>query len=723
MSYFLELPNDVVVSHDTTESPFPSGTVRRARSRMNKPSPAAKIDPEAFAGGEDPASELPPIRVLLVEDSPIDVLLLENELNDPDGGRFEVTVVNRVHDATEALMRKEFDVVLTDLGLPDSAGLDTLQTIHRAADHLPVIVLTAVVDERMGIKAMRAGAQDYFVKGHAGRRGIAHAIYDAIERGRTQQALHRSEERFRSSIDSLMDGFAHLTPIRCGDGAITGFCVDYINASGLEGRADLVPLPSPFTLAELFPDYHERGLLSELVRVAEEGRPFSCESMVLCQNGSKDPTAPSYDFRATRTNEGVALSWRDVTARLRLEAQVSQAQKMNSIGQLAGGIAHDFNNLLTVIHGHADVMRDSKNLPDELAESVRQISNATSRATNLTNQLLTFSRQYPIILTEVDLNETVARMSNVLGRLLGESIHLRVEFRQPAPFVRADCGMIEQILLNLAANSREAMSQGGELSIATTLRRLGEAELESEPDVVPGLFACLMVRDNGCGIARNYLSKIFEPFFSTKEVGKGTGLGLATVYGIVKQHKGWIRVESKVGQGTAFEVYLPSFDAKPVERVPIVEAGKPITGNELVLLVEDEDPIRSVAKMFLEAHGYHVIEARNGPEALNIWRKNRDEIDLLLTDLVMPHGVSGQELARSLQAERPNLKVIYSSGYSCDLFGDSSFLNPQTNFLQKPYRLSSLAEMIRHCLDERASATERGAEKGTIRAGRKAAEL
>jgi signal transduction histidine kinase/CheY-like chemotaxis protein len=644
------------------------------------------------------AGEIPLIRVLVVEDSPSDLLVLENELSDVEGTRFELIAVGRASDATQLLMRKEFDVVLTDLGLPDSTGLDTFKAIRKAASHLPVIVMTGLSDERMGIRAMRAGAQDYFVKGRW-HDGLSRAIRDAIDRRRAEENLRRSEERFRSSIDSLLDGFAHLKPIQSKDGPISGFFIDYINASGLSLRPDLFPLPSPFTLADLFPDYHSRGLFSELVRVMEGGHPFSRESVLLCQELAHDLTMPSYDFRAAKTNDGIALSWRDVTPRLRFEAQVLQSQKMNSIGQLAGGIAHDFNNLLTVIHGHADVMRDSPYLPAELAEPVREISAAALRATNLTTQLLTFSRQHPMIASDVDINQTVAQMTNMLGRILGEDIRLKVEFRQPAPFVRADRGMIEQILLNLAVNSRDAMPTGGELAITTTVRLLGATELKSEPDLAPGRFVCLTVRDNGCGIAADHIGKIFEPFFSTKEVGKGTGLGLATVYGIIKQHKGWMTVESKVGQGSTFEVFLPNFDVKPAERAPVVKARKPATGDETILLVEDEETIRSMAKVFLESYGYHVIEAGNGPEALEIWKENRGRIDLLLTDLVMPHGVSGQELARTLQSDRPDLKIIYSSGYSRDLFGDDSFLKPETNFLQKPYRLNSLADMIRKCLD------------------------
>ena len=643
-------------------------------------------------------SETSLIRVLVVEDSRSDLLVLENTLDQVASMRFEVTAVARLREAMEVVAQNPFDVILTDLGLPDSSGLDTLMSIQQVANGLPVIVMTGLSDERMGIRAMREGAQDYFVKGHFWENGLVRAIRDAIERRRAEEAMRRSEERFQASIESLLDGFALFIPVRDSEGVITSFSIDSMNASGRGLRPALTGLPVPATLDELFPDCHERGLFDEMVRVEKGGNTSGTEILLGAEQPS-DLKTPIYDFRAVKTADGVALSWRDVTSRLKLEAQLLQSEKMNSVGQLAGGIAHDFNNLLTVIHGHADLMRDSALLHNELVGPVQEISAAAIRATNLTKQLLTFSRQHPMIAADIDLNDTVAQMSNMLGRILGEELRLQVEFQQPPPFVRADRGMIEQVLLNLAVNARDAMPAGGELRIRTTVRMVTADELALEPDVVPGRFVCLSVRDNGCGMPGDNLGKIFEPFFTTKEIGKGTGLGLATVYGIVKQHKGWLRVESTVGEGTTFEVYLPHSDAKALEPTRVPDVIKPEHGDETILLVEDEETIREMAKMFLESHGYRVLEAGNGPEALQIWNNGQDQIDLLLTDLVMPHGVSGQALAQQLQSDRPSLKVIYSSGYSCDLFGPDSFLNPETNFLQKPYRLDSLAEIIRRCLD------------------------
>jgi CheY-like chemotaxis protein len=259
--------------------------------------------------------------------------------------------------------------------------------------------------------------------------------------------------------------------------------------------------------------------------------------------------------------------------------------------------------------------------------------------------------------------------------------------------------MVEQVLLNLAVNARDAMPSGGKLVVTTSVRNVGDAELELEPDVTAGRFVCLSVNDDGCGIARDLMGKIFEPFFTTKDFGKGTGLGLATVYGIAKQHKGYIRVESEPERGTTFEVFLPYVvHAASAEEMPVPQTLEGKKGDATILFVEDEAAIREMATMYLEGNGYHVIEASNGREAVALWEKHRNEIDLVLTDLMMPGGLNGHQLVQRLQADRPDLKAIFVSGYSCDLFGDETFLDETTDFLQKPYRLKNLADMVHDCL-------------------------
>jgi len=390
----------------------------------------------------------------------------------------------------------------------------------------------------------------------------------------------------------------------------------------------------------------------------------------------------------------------DITERQNLEAQLRQSQKMESVGQLAGGIAHDFNNILTVIQGHSSLLSMNGGLSEDSMESARQIAFAAERAANLTRQLLTFSRRQIIQPKNLDLNEVVSNMTKMLRRLLGEDIVLQVNFMPGLPSIHADPGMMEQILLNLSVNARDAMPKGGRLFVDTSRVTVDEACAAANPDAHPGTYVCLSVKDTGAGIPPQVLPRIFEPFFTTKDVGKGSGLGLATVYGIIQQHHGWIKVVSTVNTGTVFQVYLPAVAGKAaVAETELSVEPRVRGGKETILVVEDEAPLRVLVRSVLERYGYKVVEAVSGAAALGVWAKQKDEIQLLLTDMVMPHGISGRELATKLLAERPGLRVIYSSGYSLDVVGANMVLQEGLNFLQKPYHPRKLAQAVRDCLD------------------------
>jgi len=391
--------------------------------------------------------------------------------------------------------------------------------------------------------------------------------------------------------------------------------------------------------------------------------------------------------------------FRDVTVQKRLEEQLRQSQKMDAIGQLAGGVAHDFNNILTIIHGHASLLLAGSTLTGSSARSAQQIGQAAERAAGLTRQLLTFSRRQVMQPRRLDMNEVVSNMTKMLSRILGEDISLQLNyFPQPA-LIEADAGMMEQVLLNLAVNSRDAMPKGGQLSIRISVVEVDGRHVIQHPEAHPGPFVCLDATDTGCGIAAENLRRIFEPFFTTKEVGKGTGLGLATVYGIVKQHQGWIEVESEIGQGTGFRVFIPcsGLKAETPDEQPAQKA--PRGGTETILVVEDEAPVRELVCNLLAGHGYNILQAESGLKALEVWRECKDRIDLLLTDLVMPDRVNGRELAEKLWVERPKLKVIFTSGYSADVVGKDFVLRGGLNYLQKPYHPHKLALVVRDCLD------------------------
>jgi two-component system cell cycle sensor histidine kinase/response regulator CckA len=313
--------------------------------------------------------------------------------------------------------------------------------------------------------------------------------------------------------------------------------------------------------------------------------------------------------------------------------------------------------------------------------------------------LLTFSRRQLIQPKRLDMNKIVGNMTNMMGRLLGEDIALQLNYCQAPPIVEADAGMMEQILLNLAVNARDAMPKGGQLGIRITVTDINDDYVTTQPDARKGSFVCISVSDTGTGISSENLSRIFEPFFTTKEIGKGTGLGLATVYGIVKQHQGWIQVDSHVGKGTAFRIFLPRVSAECVVNEKPTTAITVRGGNESILLVEDERPVRELVAKVLERYGYKIFQADNGADALEIWGKTRDQIKLVLTDLVMPNNMNGRELAERMWAEAPELKVIFTSGYSADIVGKDFKLQSDLNFLQKPYQPQVLALTIRRCLD------------------------
>jgi two-component system cell cycle sensor histidine kinase/response regulator CckA len=407
----------------------------------------------------------------------------------------------------------------------------------------------------------------------------------------------------------------------------------------------------------------------------------------------------TWSFFPVAASQVVHCYGADVTDVLNLEAQFRHAQKLESVGQLAAGVAHDFNNILTVIQGYSDCLLAQSNGDDSSRKALKQISDASKRAAALTRQLLMFSRKQVIQPKVLDLNAVLQNFSNMLPRLLGEDVSLEAHYIPNLPRIEADTGMLEQIVMNLAVNARDAMPKGGKLVIATSSVVLDEAYARLHADARAGEFVCLTVTDSGCGMDRKTLDRIFEPFFSTKEVGKGTGLGLATVYGIVKQHQGWIEVASQVGNGTTFKIYLPAVRANAEAPTESSTAPDHVRGGkETILLVEDEPVLREFVGEVLHHYNYRVVEAGSGIEALRVWDEQDGKIDLLLTDMVMPEGMTGNELATQLKRRKPNLKLIFTSGYSSEVMG-IDFNHSGASFLSKPYPPVQLAQLVRQCLD------------------------
>ncbi len=389
---------------------------------------------------------------------------------------------------------------------------------------------------------------------------------------------------------------------------------------------------------------------------------------------------------------------RDVTREVQLETELRQSQKLEAIGQLAGGVAHDFNNILASILMQVDLVKMEENLAPAVAESLQQVRADAERAANLTRQLLLFSRRQTMQPRILNLNEQVINLVKMLQRIIGEDVHLELHLHPTPLLIHADAGMVDQVLMNLVVNARDAMPEGGRLRIETAEKTIAVNEPLPHPEAVPGHFVCLTVSDTGDGIPPEVLPRIFEPFFTTKTAGKGTGLGLATVYGIVKQHQGWVQLDNRPGQGVTFHIMLPA-SAAAAEKAPNNTKFQARGGTETILLVEDEPGLLTLTSKILERHGYRVLAAANGPAALDLWQEQRANVALLLTDLVMPGGLSGRELARRLQAEQPQLKVVYTSGYSADIAGREFQLCPGESFIQKPVAIKELIKLVRECLD------------------------
>jgi two-component system NtrC family sensor kinase len=386
--------------------------------------------------------------------------------------------------------------------------------------------------------------------------------------------------------------------------------------------------------------------------------------------------------------------------RLQAERQLRQAQKMEAIGQLAAGVAHDFNNILTVIHGHSSMLLMRLGQEGPHAKSLTEIRRSAERAANVVRQLLMFSRKQILQFRNVDLGDVIRSVSGMLRQLVGEHVTLETDCAKGLPPVFADRGMIEQVTVNLTLNARDAMPRGGCIKLACTEVSFEPENVKPDSDARVGRFIRFTVSDTGCGITPEGLTHLFEPFYTTKEAGKGTGLGLATVFGIVKQHQGWIEVQSEVNAGATFSLYFPISAHSGQKSFESQETVPQATGTETILLAEDEPALREMVEEVLRLQGYRVLTAASGPAALEVWHREERRVDLLLTDMVMPGGMMGTDIAAELRRANPELKVIFTTGYSPGVVATSQALEEGVNFLPKPYSPNKLAGIVRKCLDK-----------------------
>ncbi len=525
-------------------------------------------------------------------------------------------------------------------------------------------------------------------------------VTDITARKAAEEALRRSEERFREMAERIDDVF-YIAALDTGRWLYVSPAYEQI--WGLS-RAELDAQPAQWTGA-IVPE--DRALVLTAREQLAHGKEFRIEYRIRRPDDTlrwiEDRSYPIRESAGeVKRAVGVAM---DITRRRLLEAQLLQAQKMEAVGQLAGGVAHDFNNVLTVVIGYARLLLDRGAMPPEAIGPLTQIFTAGTRAANLTRQLLVFSRKQTVNRRTLDLNLVAGEFSEMLRRLVGERIKLELALAPEPCLAEADAGMMEQVLMNLAVNARDAMPNGGTLAIATGHITIVDAAARRQSEARPGRFVCLSVRDTGCGIPPENLRRIFEPFFTTKKAGHGTGLGLATVFGIVHQHLGWIELESAVGTGTCFRVLLPAVPhaAGGPARDPAKTSAVPWRGLETMLLVEDEPAVREYAVAVLSGEGYRVLSASSGIDALEVWKWHGSRISLLVTDLVLPDGLGGVELAAQLRKEKPALKVVFTSGYADETIGEEDCPPAGTHFIRKPYKPKALAQAVRDALDENGS--------------------
>ena len=633
-----------------------------------------------------------PLRALIVEDSEEDAELLVRDL---EAASYSV-VHERVQTADgmkAALARTEWDIVLSDCSMPGFSAVAALEVLQAAGRDLPFIIVSGTIGEEAAVVALKAGAHDFLIKGRPARLGpaIERELREATHRSEqreAKEALRASESQYRSLVEHAVFGLFRSTAagrfLTVNPALVTMLGYDSpaelleIDIASLSVESDTLgrspngsELHNQWTGAETL----WRRKTGETIRVRLAGHIFE----------ERHEGHPVLDVIVE-----------DVTEEYRLQEQLRRSQQMEALGQLAGGVAHDFNNLLTAILGYAELVSDQIGPDKPIAADLNQIQGAARRAVVLTKQLLAFSRKQVLAIAQVNLTEVIRAMEPMLCRLLGAPIAVHLDLYEDVHPIMADATQLEHLLINLAVNARDAMPQGGVLSIATRNVELDAAYAVSHPGAKAGIYAALSVTDSGVGMSADVQRRIFEPFFTTKERGRGTGLGLAAVYGAVKQLGGYIEVQSQPARGSTFTMYLPGkAPAVPEERGAVSHASP--ASPETILLVEDDAGVRAVVNGMLRTSGYRVLEADSAESALTFLERSEEAIDLLLTDVVLP-GMNGHELGARVTHDRPRVGLLLMSGYAPTLGARQHLLKPGALFLEKPFSRDTLLKKTREAL-------------------------
>jgi PAS domain S-box-containing protein len=625
------------------------------------------------------------MRALIVEDYESDAKLLVHELR--RGGRqVEVAIVATLAAARAALIGASWDLILSDWSIPGFGALPLLALVRELGLDTPVIIVSGTISEEFAVSAMRAGAHDFVLKDRLIR--LMPAVERELREAETRAARRRAEDELRASAVRYRQLFEG-TPLPMWVYDVDTLRFLMVNDAAIRRYGYTREEFAQLSLTDIRPPEDHEELRHDVARRDDAPRVWrhvtkSGEQLAV------EITAHDFELEGKRARLVLA---NDVTARQRLEDQLRQSQKMDAIGRLAGGIAHDFNNILSVIMSYSETLLEVLE-PGPVRDDVEQIQSAGQRGAGLTRQLLLFTRQQLIEPRVLDLSEVVTDMSKMLQRLLGADVVVASRMARPLAKVHADQGSIEQVIMNLVVNARDAMPAGGELTLETANVELDDAYARGHLGVAPGPYVMLAVTDTGVGMDTETQARIFEPFFTTKEHGRGTGLGLSTVFGIVQQNRGHVWVDSAPGRGTTFKVFLPALDVARAAHQPT----RPPTlqGRETILLVDGDDQVRAVARSILRRYGYDVLAAQGGDDAERCSEGHPRPIHLLLTDARIP-GLSGPELASRLVQRHPEMKVLCMSRYAAEPCGSPADL--PIAYLQKPFTADALATRVRSVLD------------------------
>ncbi len=641
----------------------------------------------------------PSIRLLIVEDSEDDALLIVREIR-KGGYRVEPLRVSSRQEFQEALSEKTWDLVISDYSLPGFSGLEALEIFRKSGVDIPFIMVSGTIGEDIAVETMRAGAHDYVMKDSLKR--LLPAVNRELQEAQVRRLGREADAqltRERQISDLIIDSIPGIFFLIDAKGRLERWnrnLESFFGESRIRSR-DIFSIIEPEDREKFREELQaaiENRLFAREIRLRHpngEMRPFLLEARPLTQSNVQRLVC--IGIETTELNK--ALEEKE-----RLQGQLLQAQKMEAIGRLAGGMAHDFNNLLSVILGSLEMAWLNQRDGRPVVEELQQIQEAASRAEDLTRQLLAFSRKQTLARKVVDLNPLVTGIRKLLRRLLREDIDLRIELGKGLPHIFADPGQIEQILMNLAVNAQDALPRGGRIVVQT--RPAKSADFSETLEIDPEKFVLLKFSDSGMGMDAETRSRIFEPFFTTKDFG--TGLGLSTVYGIVTQHGGRVWVESQPGEGTTFYVLLPAATevaAQQAQKSPALES---LSGHEQILLVEDDRAVRKVVEKILREFGYRVFAAEDAGRALEFAQKHAQEIDLLLTDIIMP-GLNGLELYDKISQFCPQARVIFMSGYTDDVLDQRVLENRDFHFLHKPVTMQRLGQVVRSVLDGKQAAT------------------